>query len=200
VQDVAGVALTLALAALAARLGAAAPAPGGPRIAMLSDASGGTLMLAADEIDGYRATTGPQCQKSFTGCPRLIIIDAAKMPFIARNIKTAIAVGKPEVLYRGDPAQRRAKQVAACKNFVKHYPDGSCDEYPFASSQEGGAGAQIAEVPVREQNCQGGTISGQYQAKQIAVGMPYLVVVTNSDKIARGPYIGDDIAENKGAC
>lgn len=35
---------------------------------------------------------------------------------------------------------------------------GSCDEYEFASTVEGGAGARTEEVPIREQNCQGATI------------------------------------------
>ena len=189
---------TLVLGAVAAGQVGDAPEPPGPRIAMLPDLPGGAVTLTADEI-GDRLGAGPNCRADFPGCPRVLTIDAAKMPFIARNIMLAHAAGKPEVLFRGDPAMRGRNYYASCGKFIKTQPDGSCDEYPFASAREGGAGAQIAEVPKREQNCQGGTISRQYQNKDIEVGFPYLVVVTNGDHTAKGPYVGDDIGD-KGAC
>jgi Deoxyribonuclease NucA/NucB len=51
----------------------------------------------------------------------------------------------------------------------------SCDEYPFASTLEGGAGASIAPVPVSEQNSQGGTLSSFYQQNNVPIGGKFFV-------------------------
>lgn len=46
----------------------------------------------------------------------------------------------------------------------------SLDEYPFASTVEGGAGSTVRAVPVAEQNYQGGVLSSFYQHKGVNVG------------------------------
>jgi Deoxyribonuclease NucA/NucB len=56
-------------------------------------------------------------------------------------------------------------------------PDGSCDEYPFASTDEGGAGASIANVPVAEQHTQGGLMSGFYSSQRMLDGDSFHVAV-----------------------
>ncbi len=77
---------------------------------------------------------------------------------------------------------------------------GSCDEYEFASTVEGGAGARTEEVPIREQNCQGATIKNAYYSKPgIAVGEEFLVVITSPSKIAQEPFAGTDTAKEQ-AC
>ncbi|MDQ3579088.1 MAG: hypothetical protein M3443_16145 [Actinomycetota bacterium] len=71
----------------------------------------------------------------------------------------------------------------------------------FASSQEGGRpeNVRIEEVPLREQNCQGGTLRQEYRRAQIAEGDAFTVVITNPDKIADKHYSGVDIAKEQ-AC
>ncbi|MGH3759886.1 NucA/NucB deoxyribonuclease domain-containing protein [Actinophytocola sp.] len=127
---------------------------------------------------------------------KLVILDAAKMPFIGRNISSAWGEGKDFQLHRDTPQSRRAKWSASCGSFTRSYPLGSCDEYPFASSQEGGAGARTEEVPDREQSCQGGTISRAYALQKISVGDEYLVGIAHPDRIAAEPYAGVDIAKD----
>ncbi|HEY0691486.1 MAG TPA: NucA/NucB deoxyribonuclease domain-containing protein [Kribbella sp.] len=85
----------------------------------------------------------------------------------------------------------------ACAGFQPNYGD-SCDEYPFASSVEGGGGAQTQEVPLREQLCQGGTLRRQYQAQEINDGSEFAVVVIDLAAIPSGPYKGTDIARGAG--
>ena len=46
----------------------------------------------------------------------------------------------------------------------------SCDEYPFASTYEGGTGAVIAAVPIKENSSQGGQLSAFYRKNDIQDG------------------------------
>lgn len=132
---------------------------------------------------------------------KVVQIDAAKMPFIARNIQLAWAEGKPFVLHKDAPGTDGPKRNAVCGGFTARFAKGSCDEFAFASSQEGGRpeNVRIEEVPLREQNCQGGTLRQEYGRAQIAVGDAFTVVITNPDKIAGKPYWGVDIAKEQ-AC
>jgi Deoxyribonuclease NucA/NucB len=111
--------------------------------------------------------------------------------------------GKPAELTRDGRENRRAKYAAACGtgNFTITYPGkGSCDEYPFASTLEGGVDARTEEVPVREQDCQGGTLSTAYRYQNITTGTKFLVVISNPDRVASGPFAGTDSAEDQSSC
>lgn len=135
---------------------------------------------------------------------KILVIDAVKMPHIARNIQLAWGEGKDFMLHRDTPESRRAKYEASCgarSGFVIKYPgQGSCDEYQFASTTEGGSGARTEEVPVREQNCQGATIKNTYYTRPgIAVGEEFLVVISNPASIATEPFAGVDTAKEQ-AC
>lgn len=94
------------------------------------------------------------------GDVKVVVIDAAKMPFISRNIRLAWTDGTPSVLTRNS-AKQASNRAAACGTFAPKY-GGSCDEYAFATTDEGGSGARTEEVPLREQRCQGGAITGGY--------------------------------------
>ena len=81
----------------------------------------------------------------------------SQVPGIAANINSAQAAGYPSVLTRiTDKATRLANRAAATRGFSGV---GSPDEYPFASTAEGGVGAQVADVPLIEQLRQGGVLS-----------------------------------------
>ena len=85
------------------------------------------------------------------------------------------AEGYPSIPHREtDPAKIRANRRAACEGFQG---EGSPDEYPFASTIEGGAGARIAGVPALEQQIQGGVISRFYVKFGISQGDSFMVVV-----------------------
>lgn len=109
--------------------------------------------------------------------------------------------GKPFILHKDAPGTDEPKRNAVCGRFTAQLPKGSCDEYAFASSKEGGRSenVRIEEVPLREQNCQGGTLRQEYRRAQIAEGDAFTVVITNPDKIADKPYWGVDIAKEQ-AC
>jgi hypothetical protein len=127
------------------------------------------------------------------GDVKFVIIDAAKMPFIARNIQLGWRDGQPFALRR-DSSARAANYKKSCQSgFVKKYPQvGSCDEYPFASTREGGDSARTEEVHRDEQNCQGGTLSRAYQDR-IAQGEQFVVVIFHPDNIAKQPWRGEEV-------
>jgi hypothetical protein len=53
----------------------------------------------------------------------------------------------------------------------------SRDEYPFASSMEGGAGSWVGHVPVSQQNAQGAILKNFYKLYNIQPGDVYRVVI-----------------------
>ena len=53
----------------------------------------------------------------------------------------------------------------------------SWDEYPFASTIQGGAGASVHAVPARENLVQGGIIAASYYLEDINVGDSFWAVV-----------------------
>jgi hypothetical protein len=130
---------------------------------------------------------------------KILVIDAERMPFIARNIQLAWGEGKPFILHRNS-AKQPANRAAACGRFVAKYPGGSCDEYAFATTDEGGANARVEEVPIREQRCQGGAVSAGYAKAKIGQGDAFLVVISNPGSIADKAFTGPDIAKDKSSC
>lgn len=105
----------------------------------------------------------------------ILYIDAKKMPNIARNIQDAQDNGYPSILTRTtDEAQKEANRAAACAGFCG---PGSPDEYPFASTMEGGAGARVRSVPIREQRIQGGVIAKFYEKFNVKHGDRFVVRV-----------------------
>lgn len=107
----------------------------------------------------------------------VVTFSRRKLPAIASHIASAQKAGKPRVLRRTTNQQRiRSNRRAACRNF-KPAPGYSCDEYPFASTYEGGAGAAIRGVPVREQHIQGAVLSTFYRTRGIKDGTRFGVRV-----------------------
>jgi hypothetical protein len=100
-----------------------------------------------------------------------VTFSKAKVPNIAAHIAKAQAAGKPSTLtYLGpNSPQKNKNRAAACGSFKASAAEiaagnTSCDEYPFATTSEGGAGASVAAVPTLEQSSQGGTLSGFYSS------------------------------------
>jgi hypothetical protein len=71
----------------------------------------------------------------------------------------------------------RAQRADALAGQARPPSGYSLDEFPFASSQQGGTGARIAQVPILEQNIQGGMLSSFYQKYGITHGDPFKVIV-----------------------
>jgi RHS repeat-associated protein len=85
-------------------------------------------------------------------------------PLIAAHIATAQTAGWPDGLtYLGpnNPLQD-VNRKAACPRGTYAGTGMECDEYPYASTVQGGAGASTAPVPPREQRIQGAQLRGFY--------------------------------------
>jgi hypothetical protein len=84
--------------------------------------------------------------------------------------------GHPALLQRTtDDALIRSNRSTACAGFRG---PGSPDEYPFASTLQGGGGARVAGVPIGEQRIQGGLMSSFYQKFGLQEGDWSRVIVT----------------------
>lgn len=108
-----------------------------------------------------------------------MIYRRSTLPNIADHIARAQARGQRRLLTRITNRRVIAQnRRAACRGFVRpRPPNTSCDEYPFASTAQGGRGASTRGVPPREQNIQGGIISSFYRVYSIQNGGRFRVRV-----------------------
>lgn len=131
------------------------------------------------------------------GDDKVLPIDAKKMPYIARNIHLHWQA-RPDTaaLTKASYKEKENYRASGCASFVRTVdpPErgkkGSCDEFPFKSTEQGGAGARIEQVPRREQDIQGGVVGGFYRTHKMVDGDGYIVVIVNTASIAPGPYKG----------
>ncbi len=94
-------------------------------------------------------------------------------PTVGAHMQAAQDAGYPMLLTRlTDRSAIRRNRYAACRNVAP-----SCDEYPFASTYQGGAGASTATVPLWENRVQGGYIGAFYVRARLRDGDPFAVVV-----------------------
>jgi Deoxyribonuclease NucA/NucB len=121
------------------------------------------------------ASGSPVAPKSGAKLPT-VEFDYARHPELADNIWNAQRAGHPNVLtHGGDAAANRAASLESVPNIRPL----SRDEYPFASSMEGGSGAWVGHVPVAQQNSQGGILSNFFRRNGIQAGDQYGVQVIN---------------------
>jgi hypothetical protein len=96
-------------------------------------------------------------------------LSEAKYPESTQHIKDAIAAGAPKVLTldRKDPAGTANKDKKCNKRRklslkgLKKVPGKDLDEYPFAMTAEGGAGASIRAIDRRDNRGSGSTIGNR---------------------------------------
>jgi fibro-slime domain-containing protein/RHS repeat-associated protein len=94
-------------------------------------------------------------------------------PHIGDHIQDAQDGFHPMLLHRMiNDAQRDRNRRLACAGVAP-----SCDEYPFASTYEGGLGASTATVPLWENRVQGGYIGAFYARALLRDGGMFAVVV-----------------------
>ena len=100
------------------------------------------------------------------------MFDCTNMPAVCANMRNAIHnKGKPSQLTRTTNSSqiRKNRRDSGCTK-MKPGPGMSCDEYPFASTNEGGLGAVIVAVPLKENQSQGGQLSAFYRKNDIQDG------------------------------
>jgi len=99
---------------------------------------------------------------------------AGRYPELAENITHAQRAGHPSVLTHGGNS---AANRAAALDGVPNIRPLSRDEYPFASSLQGGAGSWVGHVPVSQQNAQGAILKNFFKQNNIKPGDQYRVIV-----------------------
>ena len=133
-----------------------------------------------------RATRRQACV--FDGYTPTLSFPSSRLPEIAAHVRQAQAAGQPgapgkRVLTRAGfktalTNRRRACPDALRDRYRRARPEGSCDEYPFASAIQGGAGSSTANVPRSENNAQGGFISTFYRTQRVLDGDSYWVTTS----------------------
>jgi RHS repeat-associated protein len=129
----------------------------------------------------FLSLVGAGAGRAMTATPRWMpTMDyrRSELPAIADNIEKAIADGQPSVLTR--LTDRRAIDRNRRNALRGRAPAGhgySRDEYPFASSYQGGRGARVADVPGWQNDQQGFMMREFYRNYAIADGDSYRVRV-----------------------
>jgi Deoxyribonuclease NucA/NucB len=133
-----------------------------------------TVGVRCDSQKGYKYPAGC-ANPSYTPT---YVISSSTYPDIAKFDKAQIA-GHPSwaTLTRVSPAQADKNRSVACKGF-KPPPGKSCDEFPYASTSQGGAGAARTAVNKKENSSQGGNLVGFYNANRLFYGEKFHVKVS----------------------
>ena len=100
------------------------------------------------------------------------MFNCTNMPAVCANMKNAIHTKeKPPKLTRTTNTSqiRKNRRDSGCTK-MKPGPGMSCDEYPFASTNQGGKNAVIVAVPIKENSSQGGQLSAFYRRNSIQDG------------------------------
>ena len=114
-------------------------------------------------------------------------ISASKYPELAENILNAQKAGHPDILtHGGDIAANRAAALEGVPN-IKPF---SRDEYPFASSMEGGGGSWVGHVPVSQQNAQGALMKNFFKQYNIQPANEWGQISTSNKMLDLLPPVG----------
>jgi hypothetical protein len=134
-----------------------------------------TVGVRCDSQKGYRYPDGC-ANPSYTPTYEL---SAAKYPQVAKFDKAQLAKHPSwATLTRVSPTQAKANRKVACKGFKKKDPTDSCDEFPYASTSQGGAGAAQEHVEISENKAQGGNLLGFYNSNRLFYGEEFNIIVS----------------------
>ena len=167
----------------------------GGGVEIIGEGDSRVMVANSAKPEARQCTAEQMINEKRCGDRRVLVVNAAKMPFIARNTKLAWESGLPAVLTMNRAKQDANRKLACPRKFPKPH-GGQCDEYPMASTDEGGEKARAEEVPARENQCQGPSYGAQYPLD----GESFLVGIIYPDYVAPGPFTGMDIAKDQGWC
>jgi RHS repeat-associated protein len=97
-------------------------------------------------------------------------------PNIYKHTLNAFLNGKSSILHYDADLKRRAERRKEATGAYPTRPGMHKDEYPYASTFEGGKGAMMAYVPATENLSQGGSLSLMYQAAKLDTGDAFMVI------------------------
>jgi hypothetical protein len=134
-----------------------------------------TVGVRCDSQKGYKYPAGC-ANPSYTPT---YVLSSSKYPDIAKFDKKQLAKHPSwATLTRVSPKQLRANRKIACKHFEPTSRTDSCDEFPYASTAQGGKGAAVEHVKKTENFSQGGNLVGFYNANRLFYGEKFHVKVS----------------------
>lgn len=90
---------------------------------------------------------------------------------VAKNVEKGIAQGAPTILYRqANKSQQRRNRRATLRGQTAAGPGKSLDEYLFASTRQGGAGACVSAVCATQNSSSGGKLGQFFKKNNIKDG------------------------------
>lgn len=107
---------------------------------------------------------------------KVVPISKTIMLSIAKHISD-VQGGVPQVLTRTDSVTARTNRKSAIAGLGSAGIGMSWDEYPFASTVQGGSGASVRAVPLHENLVQGGVIGVSYRLQNIKFYESFWVIV-----------------------
>jgi hypothetical protein len=107
-----------------------------------------------------------------------MVFDYNTMPLTAQNMWHAMQAGRENVLTRGGWGLSLINRYLSLRG-IPRIKGFWRDEFPYASTVEGGAGAWIGHTPAAEQRLQGQIIRAFYRLHNIRAGDQYRVHITN---------------------
>ena len=134
-----------------------------------------TASIVEDSADETQSETFSREKRQ--ACPT-VTFPCSRMPNVCANMRRAISLGKPTRLNRITNRIRVAKNryYSGCRRLVRK-PGYNCDEYPFASTAQGGRGAVVRNVPIRQNSIQGGLLAVFYRRYNIGNGSCFRVAL-----------------------
>lgn len=102
-------------------------------------------------------------------------IDPSRYPAVAGHVREAIGKGHPDILTH-DPKNARKNRRDSLRG-IPTAPKMQRDEYPFASTKEGGKGASVKSVPEADNMGCGSAVMHQCRKQGVKPGDQYRVVV-----------------------
>ena len=108
--------------------------------------------------------------------PKIVPMSLTLTPTVTAHIMLVIG-GLYQELQRTTISNALRNRADALRGRGSAGPGMSWDEYPFASSEQGGAGASVAPVPLHENLVQGGIIGASYLIENIKPNDFFTVVI-----------------------
>jgi len=106
-----------------------------------------------------------------------LLIPEKLWPNVYKTMMNGVATGQPLLLtYDPSRSNARARRRAALAKHTPAKPGYHLDEYPYASTEQGGAGASVNEVPEKENMSHGGYIGATVKLFNMKKGDKFLVV------------------------
>jgi RHS repeat-associated protein len=142
---------------------------------------GGVTFTGADAKIAYTAIQAQATSKEGLSGGVHFVLEAST-PAIYKHTLDAFRQGHPNVLhYDGDKKRADQPRYQATKWYPSRAAEGlQRDEYPYASTFEGGLGAAVAYVPAEENGMQGGELRGL--TRMLHQGDAILVVPIPKDR------------------